>query len=196
AIVQTDKFDYQPGESALITGTGFLPREVVTLEVAHVSGLEDGLGHLPFTTVSDATGRIRASWYVEPDDSLGSILVLSAVGSQSLLSTVTFFTDVLVTVVDDQGPDDLAGQKDLTQLAVDAGNLPTSQAIIWTWDDTAWSGSNTGDACSLFDTDNDGFANYSLCVTVAGSPATYQSTRLYSCGNSRSDRCDQPTTPI
>jgi hypothetical protein len=77
-----------------------------------------------------------------------------------------------------------------------APGTPGQIEVSWGWDDTAWSGNNTGDACTLFDTDADGFANYSLCVTVGGSPATYQSTRLYSCGDSRTDRCDQPTTLI
>ena len=57
-------------------------------------------------------------------------------------------------------------------------------------------GKQHGDACSLFDTNGDGKANYSLCVTIGGKPATYKSTRLYSCGDNRSDRCDQPTTLI
>jgi len=31
--------------------------------------------------------------------------------------------------------------------------------LTWQWDDTGWSGNNTGDACALYDTDGDGFAN-------------------------------------
>ena len=38
--------------------------------------------------------------------------------------------------------------------------------VKWGWDDTATSGANTRDGCSLFDTDGDGFANYAFCVTV------------------------------
>jgi hypothetical protein len=196
AVIQTDKFDYLPNDMVLITGAGFLPGETVTLEVSHVSGLAGGVGHGPFTVVSDDGGQIATTWFVDPDDSLGSILALTAVGSTSGLSALAFFTDTLVTIVDTGGPDDQPGQKDLNLLAVDNGNLPTSEAISWNWDDTDWSGNNTGDGCSLFDTDADGKANFSLCVTVAGSPATYQSTRLYSCGDARSDRCDQPTTLI
>ena len=76
-------------------------------------------------------------------------------------------------VVDQQGANDEPGQKDLTTMCESAGAFDTVQ-ISWNWDDTAWTGTNTGDACSLFDTDGDGNANYSLCVTVAGVPATYQ----------------------
>ena len=89
-------------------------------------------------------------------------------GSDSGLLAITVFTDFTVTLVDDQGRDDYPGQKDLNLLTVDTPTTPGTLGIEWNWDDTAWSGNNTGDACSLFDTDvpADGFANYSLCVTV------------------------------
>ena len=89
---------------------------------------------------------------------------------------------------DEQGLNDEPGQKDLTKMCLDtASTNPLS--ISWDWDDTAWSGSNTGDACSLFDTDTDGFANFALCVTVHNDPAEYQSKGLYSCNDTKSDRC-------
>src|SRR5438874_8241772 len=36
--VATDKQDYQPGETAVITGSGFQPREQVRLQVLHTDG--------------------------------------------------------------------------------------------------------------------------------------------------------------
>lgn len=90
--------------------------------------------------------------------------------------------------VDSAGVNDLSGQKDLTKLCQDEASSSTLN-ISWDWDDTSWTGNNSGDACALFDTDGDGLANYSLCVVVKGSPATYQSTRLYSCNDTKSDRC-------
>src|SRR5262245_31787052 len=60
AIVQTDKYDYQPGETALISGSGFAPGENVTLKVDHANGLVDGDGHLPFTVLADGSGNIDA----------------------------------------------------------------------------------------------------------------------------------------
>jgi hypothetical protein len=65
-----------------------------------------------------------------------------------------------ITAVDDAGPDDEPGQKDLNFLTVDYG-LPgaTSIDLNWGWDDTATSGNNTRDACALYDTDGDGIAN-------------------------------------
>jgi prealbumin domain-containing protein len=194
ATVQTDKFDYRPGENAIITGAGFEPGEAVVLQVQHASGQADGDGHEPFTTVADPAGQIAEQWYVNPDDSRHAIFILTAEGTVSGRRAVTIFTDSAITLVDDQGPDDYPGQKDLNFFTFDYG-LPgaTSISVSWGWDDTAWPGGNTGDACTLFDTNADGKANYSLCVTVAGIPAAYQSIRLYSCSNGRSDRCTQPT---
>jgi hypothetical protein len=65
--------------------------------------------------------------------------------------------------------------------------------VSWNFDDTRWTGNNTGDGCVLFDSnDADPFANYAVCVTVEGGPpATIQagSPKLYTCGNTRVDRC-------
>ena len=98
---------------------------------------------------------------------------------------------VAQTVVDDQGPDDEPGQKDLSQLTVEY-TFGILTFTGWNWDDTATSGANTRDACTLFDTDNDLNANYSLCVIVAAD-GTY-TVKLYSCdADSRQDRCGGPT---
>ena len=113
ATIRTDKFDYQPGETAIITGTGFAPGENVTLEVDHANGLADGDGHLPFIALADGSGNIESQWFVNPDDSLHSIFILSAVGETSGRKATSVFTDVLQRFVDDQGADDEPGQKDL-----------------------------------------------------------------------------------
>jgi hypothetical protein len=204
ATVRTDKFDYAPGETAIITGTGFAPGENVTLEVDHASGLADGDGHLPFTALADGSGNIESQWFVNPDDSLHSIFILSAVGETSGRKATSVFTDVLQRFVDDQGADDEPGQKDLSFFTFE-GIGTTSVAITWGWDDTSWSGSNSGDACALIDVDLsatpggpplDGKANFAYCVTVKGTPATTFATRMYKCGNKSSDRCSQKTVLI
>ena len=84
-------------------------------------------------------------------------------------------TPIPLTAIDDAGPDDEPGQKDLNFLTVDY-NPPTAGTInvIWGWDDTGTSGANTLDACSLFDTDSDGKANYSFCMII-NSDDTYSS---------------------
>ncbi len=68
--------------------------------------------------------------------------------------------------------------------------------VTWNWDQTGWTGANTGDACSLFDTDGDAQANYALCVTVENTPAVYQSTTLYSCGDTSPFKCATPNPSI
>ncbi|HEY1409539.1 MAG TPA: hypothetical protein VF434_11380, partial [Promineifilum sp.] len=102
---------------------------------------------------------------------------------------------VPVMVVDDAGADDEPGQKDLSFLTIDyAPVTPGTIDVSWGWDDTVKSGANTSDACTLFDTDMDGDANYSLCITADGSPLTFLSIRLYACtADNRTDRCAGPS---
>src|SRR5262245_45079333 len=101
-----------------------------------------------------------------------------------------------------QGADDEPGQKDLTEFCSGlTTEYPGAQACLfnsgfdfsiqWQWDDVAVSGGNTADACALFDTDSprDGKANYAVCVTIGGTPATLQSRRVYSCANDNMHRC-------
>jgi hypothetical protein len=116
-----------------------------------------------------------------------AIVVLSTgmVGVGTALATPTF-----AFVGDQSGANDEPGQKDLTaQAAAFDGSTFYS---AWKWDDTSWSGKNTGDGCSLFDSDGDGLVNFAVCVTVGTKNATELSTRVYSCGDTRSDRCTNP----
>ena len=73
AVVGTDRYDYQPGNTAIITGSGFRPRETVTILVEHSNGMNSGAGHSPFEAVAGNDGGISTTWYVDPDDSLDSI---------------------------------------------------------------------------------------------------------------------------
>ena len=94
-----------------------------------------------------------------------------------------------VCVVDTAGANDGSNQKDLTKMCVDYAGLPTSITTTWNWDDLGTSGSNTMDACSLFDTDGDGNANYSVCVATNNEPATLTSVTVYSCSDTSPNRC-------
>ncbi|HUR28012.1 MAG TPA: HYR domain-containing protein, partial [Planctomycetota bacterium] len=77
--VATDRADYMPGETALISGSGFHANEVVTLEVEHENPVPPGGGgHEPWEVTTDENGDFSSSWYVDPDDSYGSILTLVA----------------------------------------------------------------------------------------------------------------------
>lgn len=105
ATVTTNKNDYAPGETAIITGTGFQAGEVVTLQVVHTDGTEevvndqynhivtDGEGHEPWNVTADANGSISTTWYVHPDDSLGATFLLTAKGGTSGLTAQHIFTD-------------------------------------------------------------------------------------------------------
>jgi hypothetical protein len=93
--------------------------------------------------------------------------------------------------VDTGGADDAVGQKDLSEFCLTHAASCAGTIVTWQWDDTAWSGSNTGDACALYDTDGDGLANAALCVTVSGQPAVQasQSPRFYTCNDTKQFNC-------
>jgi hypothetical protein len=99
ATVTTDKNDYAPGETAVITGTGFGSGETVTLHVEHTDGTEPGGGgHEHWTAITDANGNFTTTWYVNPDDSGDSTFVLKAVGQTSGIIATTTFTDSVSSV--------------------------------------------------------------------------------------------------
>ena len=66
---------------------------------------------------------------------------------------------------------------------------------LWNWDITALSGANTGDACTLYDTNTNGFADIAVCVTIRDGGATVElgAVRLFTCGDTRVDRCPGST---
>src|SRR5207244_320489 len=116
ALVTTDKQDYVPGDTAVITGTGYAAGEVVQLQVTRTDGQPDfPNGNLPwevrdgdnsFTTpYVDASGvrwfpdldgrvdgNVQTTWNVE-SQYLGAPLQLTATGQTSGLSAQTSFTD-------------------------------------------------------------------------------------------------------
>jgi hypothetical protein len=72
-VVTTDQGDYQPGQIAIITGSGFNPKEQVRLQVVHTNPVKQpGIGHEPWYIIADAYGRFSSEWFVSPDDSLGA----------------------------------------------------------------------------------------------------------------------------
>jgi hypothetical protein len=101
---------------------------------------------------------------------------------------------------DSQGSDDEGGgQKDLNkmcQLNVPSSTCPSNtmdkfQEVSWNWDAVDFSGANSHDACALFDTDSDGFANYALCVSLQGTKRTVDlaTMLLYTCRDNSATRC-------
>ncbi len=193
ASLTTDKGDYAPTDTVIITGSDLLPEHSYILYLsstdppavnfsAEVTTNEQG----SFIYSYQLDGNYRPNYSVELKDEVGNIVAS------------TTFTDAPVSgcTNDSAGANDQPNQKDLSKMCVNYSGLPTSINVSWNWDDTGFSGENTGDACSLYDTNGDGLANYSLCVGVTGNPASWSYTKLYSCGDGRSDRCDQPTLLI
>jgi hypothetical protein len=116
--------------------------------------------------------------------------------ASSLLVTSAMAAPSFTFTPDDQGQNDEPGQKDLTaqSSAVDS-SAPNHFFTAWKWDDISWSGNNTGDGCSLFDTDavKNGLVDYAICGTVTGKgPVTLLSVTVYSCSDKRVDRCTNP----
>jgi hypothetical protein len=100
-------------------------------------------------------------------------------------------------VTDENGANDVPGQKDLTLQGVDKSGLAGGVLkVLWNWDELGTSGNNSMDACTLFDTDGDSRANNAVCVITNGSPATLTDVVVYECGDTRVDRCTSPTNPI
>lgn len=87
----SDKIDYQPGETATLTGTGFQPEEVVTLQVLHADEIPStGEDHDTWTVVADASGSFTTTWHVCEDDCVGSLLRAIADGASGSHAEVTF----------------------------------------------------------------------------------------------------------
>ena len=92
--------------------------------------------------------------------------------------------------IDAQGADDEPGQKDMSQVCLAGTCSGSNLPVTWSLDDTKWNGSNTGDACALFDTDGDGNANRAICVSVGGTSVIQPgSPACFTCGDTAPDRC-------
>jgi hypothetical protein len=86
--------------------------------------------------------------------------------------------------------DDFPNQQD-TKGACIASNLaattpsPANTVYLrFDFDDTGLNGGNTGDACWLVDSDQDGNANRALCMEVTGNPFNTLQSFLYDCNDS------------
>jgi len=89
---------------------------------------------------------------------------------------------------DSDGANDQPVQKDLTRVCIDEALEPLK--IDWNWDEISLGGSNTGDACALFDTDEDGLVNYAVCSQWDnGQAQTAISPILYSCADTSPYNC-------
>jgi hypothetical protein len=93
ATVTTDKSDYAPYDTVVISGNGFAPDETVHNQVSRLVGLQDETGFAPWDAITDAAGRFSTTWYVFGPDLVGATLRLSSVGQSSGRKAQAFFTD-------------------------------------------------------------------------------------------------------
>lgn len=90
----SDKTDYAPGTIAVLTGSGFVPHEIVTLLVVHADGSPStGADHDPWVVAANRLGRFVTTWHVCEDDCVGQLLLATADGAFSGLHAETKFTD-------------------------------------------------------------------------------------------------------
>lgn len=100
--------------------------------------------------------------------------------------------------------DDETNQNDATKFCAASNHVADPETdgtilyVMWQWDDTDFSGANTGDGCALFDTDKTpaqrGNIDMALCNTISTNGTTTIVTTLYSCNDSKPDRCAGKST--
>ncbi|HEX6883860.1 MAG TPA: HYR domain-containing protein [Planctomycetota bacterium] len=94
ATLTSDLPDYQPGDTAYLTGAGFAAGESVVLLVVHADGTPNsGADHDPWSVVADGNGGFVTTWHVCEDDCIGQLLLATADGQSSGLHAETTFTD-------------------------------------------------------------------------------------------------------
>lgn len=91
AMVTTDKTDYSPGETVIITGTGWQAGETVGLRI-HRDG-QDPSTDMILNAVADSTGNISNSQLIIQSTDLGVSFLLTAIGETSGYTAQTTFTD-------------------------------------------------------------------------------------------------------
>ncbi len=88
ATIQTDKSDYTPGETVIITGSGWQPGETVTLILQEETKKHP---HRPLTAVADSAGNIFNNQFSPDKHDYGVLFYLTAKDSRSQAQNI--FTD-------------------------------------------------------------------------------------------------------
>ena len=91
-VIQTDTSDYAPGDSVLISGTGFWANETITVDVQNVYNPGIGDTSQPWNVVADEQGAFQTIWIV-PADGVDQTYKVTAVGLSSQIVASTIFTD-------------------------------------------------------------------------------------------------------
>jgi hypothetical protein len=87
--VTTDKSDYEPGETVLISGTGWTPNEAVALHIDD----SNGIARWDASVTADPSGNISNSDFVIQPEDVGLAFMLTA--TQGTVTAWTQFTDVV-----------------------------------------------------------------------------------------------------
>src|SRR5438094_190619 len=90
ATVATDQPDYSPGQTVVITGTGWEPGETVMLVLQEDPPIDPDL---ELTAVAAENGDIINTDFIVDVFDIGVSFTLTASGSSSALTAVTTFTD-------------------------------------------------------------------------------------------------------
>jgi hypothetical protein len=99
ATVTTDRSDYPPGTTVVITGSGWLPGETVELTLHEV--LEEPVHpDLVLYAVADQNGTFVNSEFAPDDHDVGVTFILTAVGLTSGYTARTSFTDAVAANID------------------------------------------------------------------------------------------------
>jgi hypothetical protein len=82
ATLVSDKDDYPPGSTATLTGTGFQPGEIITMQVFRIGELPadvSGEDFQPWQVIADIDGGFVTTWHV-CNECLGATLRATAIG--------------------------------------------------------------------------------------------------------------------
>jgi hypothetical protein len=127
ATVETDKFHYAAGEQARIIGTGFRPLEPVTLRLKF--GYD--APYEPIALAADEHGRVGLRMVV--GRASAEFLSVGGFGADSGL-VARAITHSGITVIDDGGADDTAGQSDVNAFRFE-WRRDRGLAIVMAYDD-------------------------------------------------------------
>jgi hypothetical protein len=95
ATIKTDKDDYPPGQTAIITGSGWQPNEEVTLLFQEDPAVHDDY---VLTVTADSEGNIRHDQWAPEEHDANVRFYLMAIGQQSGRRAQMTFTDSVTSV--------------------------------------------------------------------------------------------------
>src|SRR5439155_3118325 len=90
AAIATDKRDYAPGDSVIMTGHGWAPGETVTIELVEDPLLDT---HPALTAVADSSGNWTNRQFSPDEHDISVRFIVTATGGTSGLRAQTTFTD-------------------------------------------------------------------------------------------------------